>query len=375
MPEQPTVSIAACATYQLDAVRAALRSALDPLGGMRRYVRPGMRVLLKPNLLSATDPERGVTTHPAVMQSVAELVIEAGGTAWIGDSPGGPTSRNAQVMAKSGAVRAAEAAGADLVPFRQPAWRRLNGVDYFVAPAVVDADLVIDLPKLKTHMYTLYTGAVKNLYGVIVGTRKRDLHFIAPGVVEFGDILVGVLELVQPGLTILDGVVGIHGNGPGASGTPNEYGCIAASTDPVALDAVVARAMGYRTGEVLHLTQASERGLGISDPGAARVVGDVRALEFGPLDLPRLHWYYRAPRWAGKPIRKLARVRPSVEAEACIGCGQCVEVCPKNVIARGRPPTIDLSGCIGCLCCAEICPEGAIAPQRSLLARLIGLGY
>jgi uncharacterized protein (DUF362 family)/NAD-dependent dihydropyrimidine dehydrogenase PreA subunit len=333
-----------------------------------------MRVLLKPNMLTAADWERAVTTHPAVVQAVAELVQEAGGTVWIGDSPGGPIEGNPQVWRENGIADATERTRAQLLPFDRAAWKRVNGADYFVAPPILEADLVINLPKLKTHVLTLYTGAVKNLFGVIPGARKRDLHCRAPGVVDFSQILVDVLELVQPGLTILDGVLGQEGNGPGMGGTPHRYGCLVASSDPVALDAAVTRAIGYQAGEVLHLDQASARGLGVSDPTAVQVVGGHRALSFGKLSLPRARWYLRAPSWVGNLATWAARVRPGLMASACVGCGRCAEVCPRDAIAPGKPPVFDLKGCIGCLCCAEICPQGAIEPRRNLLARLIGLG-
>jgi uncharacterized protein (DUF362 family)/NAD-dependent dihydropyrimidine dehydrogenase PreA subunit len=309
------------------------------------------------------------------MQVVAEMVHEAGGTVWIGDSPSGPMERSAHVMCECGATAAAEAAGATVVPFDQVIWKYHRGVDYFIAPPVLDADLVINLPKLKTHMLTSYTGAIKNLYGVITGTRKRELHLYAPGVEAFGEVMVDVLELVQPGLTILDGVEGIDGNGPGLSGTWHAYGCIAASTDPVALDTAVTQGMGYRPGEVYHLIQASARGLGVSDGAALDVVGDRQALAFGRLNLPRAHWYLRLPSWVGAPVRQMARVRPQVRADACTGCGQCAEACPRDVITPARPPVFELENCIGCMCCAEICPQGAILPNRNLLARLIGIGH
>ena len=372
---RPVVAVATCRSYDIDVLRVALEAVLDPLGGMRRFVRPGMRVLLKPNLLKAVDPESGITTHPAMLQVVSELVIKAGGAVWIGDSPAGPVERNAQVMRKCGIVAAAEACGADVVPFEQVVWKRLNGADYFIAEPVLDADLVINLPKLKTHVLTLYTGAVKNLFGTIPGRRKRELHLGAPGIKAFGEVLVDVLQLVRPRLTILDGILGMHGNGPGKGGTPHRYDCIAASTDPVALDAVVTQAMGCRAGAVLHLGQAEARGLGVSAPDDVHVTGDVEALAFGRLDVPRMGSLLRLPVWAGTPLQKLVKVRPRVEASGCIGCGQCAEVCPKEVITPGRPPAFDLDHCIGCLCCAEICPRGVIYPERNLFARWIGIGY
>ena len=370
----PIVSVVPCKTYKPDTVRQAVTAVLAPLGGISRFVRPGMQVLLKPNLLAAADLERAITTHPAVVQAVVELVQEAGGTALIGDSPGGPAKNGPLVYHRSGMAEIAECTGARLVPFDSMVWKRLNGNDYLIARPVLEADLVINLPKLKTHILTLYTGAVKNLFGTIPGTRKREVHCRAPGVRDFSQALVDVLELVRPGLTLMDGVLGQEGNGPGMGGTPRRYGCLAASEDPVALDAVIAGALGYRSGDVLHLAQAGDRGLGVSDLDALQIAGERRPLDFGTVSLPKAHWYFRVPAWASAPLHGAIRLRPRLDLSACVGCSACVEVCPREAITPGQPPLFDLDRCIGCFCCAEVCPQGAITPNPNLIARLIGVG-
>jgi uncharacterized protein (DUF362 family)/Pyruvate/2-oxoacid:ferredoxin oxidoreductase delta subunit len=345
---------------------------------MERFVRPGARILLKPNLLAASPLERAVTTHPAVVRAVAELVQAAGGEVLIGDSPAGSVDVADRVMRRTGVVDVAAETGAQVVPFTGIEWKRRNGVDYHVARPVVEADLVINLPKLKTHTLTLYTGAVKNMFGAIVGARKRELHVYAPGVQDFSRVLADVLELVPPGLTIMDGILGQEGSGPGAGGTPRSYDCLVASVDPVALDSVITGAMGYRRGEVLHLTQAADRGLGTADRDAIRVETEPGLLDFGPLDLPTPRWYLRVPGWISAPLRGMIKLYPELQLEECVGCGRCIEVCPRDAITPGQaprtPPSFDLDDCVGCMCCAEVCPEGAIEPGRNLLARLIGLG-
>jgi uncharacterized protein (DUF362 family)/Pyruvate/2-oxoacid:ferredoxin oxidoreductase delta subunit len=369
-----TVAIIRCDTYDLDIVRSAITALLAPLGGIGRFVRPGMRVLLKPNLLSAADLEKAVTTHPAVVQAVAELAQGAGGIALIGDSPGGPVENAAQVWRVSGMADVAAQTGATLVPFSKVAWKRLNGADYLLAHPVFDADLIINLPKLKTHTLALYTGAVKNLFGAIPGSRKRELHLRAPGIQDFSRVLVDVLELVRPGLTILDGVIGQEGDGPGTGGTPRRYGCLAASADPVALDTVITAAMGFRPGEVLHLAEAGGRGLGNAEMGTIQIEGDRQALDFGRVRLPGSHWYFRAPAWVSAPLYRSARLRPQLTPALCASCGRCAEACPREAIVLDGLPRFDLERCVGCLCCAEICPQGAIATHRGLVARLIGAG-
>jgi uncharacterized protein (DUF362 family)/ferredoxin len=367
------VSIVPCNDYELDAVRQAVRACLAPLGGIERFVRPGMRVLLKPNLLAAAEREQAVTTHPALVQAVAELVRAADGEALIGDSPAGAVKDNPHVWRKSGMPAAAEQSGASLVPFDSVTWLRHSGADYLVARPVSEADFVINLPKIKTHSTTLYSGAIKNLLGVVPGTHKTEMHIRSIGIQDFSRELVNLLEIVRPGLTIMDGVWGLEGNGPGASGTPHHYGCLAASEDAVALDAVITRAMGYQTGAVLHVALAGDRGLGVSDPARIQVIGPAGGLEFGRLALPASHWYMRVPSWVSAPIQGQIKLTPRFDPALCNGCAKCVQVCAGKALSTGKPPRLDKKLCIGCMCCAEVCLQGAIEPARSRLAQMIGL--
>ncbi len=274
------VSVVPCDTYELDAVRQAIKACLEPLGGIQRFVHPGMHVLLKPNLLAAAEREQAVTTHPLIVQVVAEMVHAAGGEVWIGDSPGGPVDANPAIYQKAGMVEVSEQTHSSIVMFDNAVWKRQGNLNYYIARQVVEADLVINLPKIKTHGTTLFTGSVKNLFGVIPGKRKMEVHLRSPMLPDFSKELVNVLEFVHPGLNIIDGIIGQEGRGPGASGTPHAYQCLAASTDAVALDTVITQAMGYRHGEVLHLIQAGMRGIRSQRPSPYHNRGSARNIEF-----------------------------------------------------------------------------------------------
>lgn len=368
------VAVAACKTYELDLVRKSVADCLKPLGGMSAFVRPSMTVLLKPNMLTAATPDQAITTHPLVVQAVAEQVIQAGAKAWIGDSANNSSKDDRVLWNKTGNEQAARESGAKLVPFSGAVWKHLNGFDYILAKPVSQVDLIINLPKLKTHTLTLYTGAIKNLFGCVPGGRKGAIHVQAPGVKDFSRMLVDILELVRPSLSIMDAVVGMEGNGPGSSGTPRECGFLAASTDAVALDSVCSQAMGYRMGDVLHIAYAAKRGLGNIDPAAIEIKGEPQALNFGSMKILPTKHIFDVPSWLTAPIAGQLKLRPRVESTKCTGCGTCSEVCPVSAITAGQPPVFDLKKCIGCMCCGEACPDGAITPHRTWIGRLAGIG-
>ena len=260
------VYLAACPDY--GQAEAKLREAVAALGGMERFVRPGERILLKANLLRAAPPESAICTHPAVAAAAAKLVAEAGGTAVITDSPGGALHKEAVLRGlyeKTGMAQAAAASGAELCydastrTVSLPAGRVLKQAEV-IAP-VAEADGVFDLPKLKTHVLMSMTGAVKNLFGVLPGLSKVGYHATHPSQEQFADVLLDLAEYVRPRLSIMDGVLAMEGDGPGASGTPRHAGVLLVSDSPLALDAAAAALIGLPQASNPVLLAAQRRGL------------------------------------------------------------------------------------------------------------------
>jgi len=249
--DRPAVALIPCTGYDRDAVEAAVGRALELLGGMSRFVQPGQRVLIKPNLLLPSPPERAIVTHPAVLRAVVRQVQAAGGQALIADNPVVlPVSHRLWEIAYERAGWAAVAAetgarlNTSIVPEQHPhpGGHLLHAVD--TSSFLAEADVVISLPKLKSHNFMRFTGAVKNLFGVVPGTVKFGYHLKLQTAERFADMLLDLASFVRPALTVMDGVVGMDGHGPSA-GDPFAAGVILASTDPVALDVAALGVVGH----------------------------------------------------------------------------------------------------------------------------------
>ncbi len=379
----PDVVLSPCADYAPETVGPALDRALAPLGGLN-WVKPGMRIALKANLVSFLKPERAATTHPAVLCALTERLAALGAEVVVGDSSGGlyTAAYVSRVYAAAG-MRAVEQCGGRLNrnfeerevhypegrvcrDFRYTAW--LDG-----------ADAVINVCKLKTHGMMAMSCGAKNLFGVIPGTVKPEYHFRYPDPRDFARMIVDLDEYFKPRLTIVDAVECMEGNGP-TGGTPRHMGLLAAGESPHRVDLACAALIGLERAEVPTLEAALERGLipetvdGLNISGRLEdfTLPDFKRIVTGNSHLFRGDGKHLGSRLTGALLDRLLSQRPAVERRLCVGCGQCRDICPgKAITMRGGLPVIDRGKCIRCFCCQEFCPKSAMKVRRTAVARAL----
>ena len=378
------VYVIRCGGYEQ--TEEALRSVLAQMGGMERFVRPGERILLKANLLRPAPPESAVCTHPAVVEAVAKLVQEAGGRAVITDSPGGALQKEStlrHLYEKTGMAQAAARSGAELSYDAStrlvsiPRGKALHQAE-IITPAA-EADGVFDLCKMKTHVLMGMTGAVKNSFGIIPGLSKVGFHGSHPDRTDFADVVLDLTSFLSPRLSIMDGVLAMEGEGPGASGTPRQVGLLLVSENPLALDVAAAEIMGLPRDSNPLLLAAQRRGLTPNRAEEVELVGgsweELRIPDYRfPSNVRRDLMEFLGP-LAG-PAKKLCKAilsqTPKIQPERCVGCGICQKACPgKAITLEGGKAKVHPSSCIRCFCCHELCPQKAVALKRGPLGRLL----
>lgn len=322
----------------------------------------GKRVLIKPNVLRSSEAKEGIVTHPTVLRAVVEKVETMGpASIVVGDNPGlFSYGANEESFRKAGLMEAAKGYYQNIGNDSQQVDFNPDFMDTVsLSRAVLEADILISLPKFKTHGLTVLTGAIKNSYGFLPGAQKARLHKAAGNPERFHEMVVDVFRLRVPDLFIVDAVVGMEGNGP-ASPDLRDIGLLLASDNGVALDGVIASMMGCEPGRLRFLRKAKEMGLGDYDLNSIEVIGELKPLKG-----------FRLPPLGGEAIfqnetvqemlQERTLLRPQADPDLCTACGACIDQCPVSALSMGDDiPQVDADTCITCFCCQEICPEKAI---------------
>ena len=382
------VALVPCADYAQ--AEKAVETAIDLIGGVETLINKEEKLLLKPNLLAKTPVEKACTTHPAVFGGVAKYLLAHGYTHLsYGDSPGhGDPHGNAKecgiaAVAETLGIPAADFSGGTRTPY---AGGKVAN-EFILANAVLEADGIVNICKMKTHMLERITGAQKNLFGCVFGLNKGASHVKFPNSVEFAKMLADLNCMLPARLHVMDGIVAMEGNGP-QSGTPKQMGVILASTDPIALDTVFASLVYLDPTFVPTNVIGGARGVGESDVTKIAVVtlgGCLTVPEAQAKYGDKTFDVYRAPEDKGeikylRPFKKLIRRRPKIKKDLCVKCGICVKSCPVEGGAlhfekKGKPPVYDYSKCIGCYCCQEMCPKRAIYDYQHPIAKIANIKF
>lgn len=380
------VALVKCDSYESGLVYKSVEKAIELLGGIEKFVKKGDKVLIKPNLLSPKSPDKAVTTHPEVVRAVIKIVKEIGAIPFVGDSPGGNVVGSCQTKRflatiekywkETGMQKVCEEEGAQLVSFETGGVEvfRLKNRKYVseihLAKIIFSFDVIINIPKLKTHGMVLFTGAIKNLYGCVPGLIKAQYHKLAIHPDDFSGVLVDIYSLVKPKFSIIDGIYGMDGNGPSA-GRIKKFSVIIAGEDAVAVDAVASIIMGFKDPKEVPTTKiAYKQGLGECDLKKIEILGEkLEEVKQKDFIKPTNAILKMAPQWLINLVSKFIWSYPEINKDKCVNCRMCLKSCPMQAIEiNDGYPFVNRKKCIACMCCHELCNYYAVDIRLSWLA-------
>ncbi|MBP3941676.1 MAG: DUF362 domain-containing protein [Christensenellaceae bacterium] len=363
-------AVVPCADYAEENIRKAIEEAASAIGGLD-FIKPGDKVVIKSNILGAKAPETAATTHPMMLYTLSKMLIERGASVVIGDSPGGVfTSAYLSGIYRGAKLLDVEKSGAKLNYNTEVKEAQINGKsakEISYTTYLDDADYIINFAKLKTHGMLLYTGATKNMFGIIPGLTKPDYHYRFPKAEDFANMLVDLNEFKKPTISFIDAVMGMEGNGPN-NGDPRHIGALIASKSPYHADLIATALIGIDPQRVIYLKAAAERGLAKKDVSEIEVYGDIRALAVP--DFKKMPGETDT-HFKSKFRERVFSRRPVLIPSLCRECGRCAEFCPQDAIKLDPKPKIDRKNCIRCFCCQEFCPFNALVAKQPWLAKLV----
>jgi uncharacterized protein (DUF362 family)/Pyruvate/2-oxoacid:ferredoxin oxidoreductase delta subunit len=367
-------SIVAIQKIESDDIKKAVFKGLELINA-KELMKNGQVILLKPNLLGAWPPERAATTHPEVVRAVIRWIkqynpkkiylSDSSGTAKMG------VTENA--MKISGLKAVCEEEGVEGIPFEKTE-RKIYQVpnpleleEITSSKLLEEVDLIINLPKIKTHGQCLLTCCIKNMFGTLLLGNKAKTHARSARIERFSAALADIYSVSKPNLTIVDGYLCQEGQGPSA-GDVVKMDVILAGYDPVALDTVVCEITGINPKDVIHLKMSEKKGLGTMDLENIKIIGNSTKEVYRKFKKPKIRPVSAPlPRWLAKYIANVVfRASVKFNPDKCRLCGTCWENCPGNAIIppeqmkKGNTPTWIKKNCIMCYCCVELCPYEAV---------------
>ncbi len=375
------VSVHKCTNYNYYNVKQSLLRNIQDLGGLEKYISKGEKILLKINLLMKRKPHEATTTHPEFIKALAEILIEYGCKVVIGDSPGGPFNEMIlkSIYKYNEIEKISNEVGATL-NFNCDSFTLKNSdnllLKSFTATDMLnDVDKVISVSKLKTHKMMTFTGAVKNMFGIVPGINKAEYHMNLPTYEKFADALIDICQGANPILSFMDGIVGMEGEGP-SGGSPVDIGVSIASSSPYHLDKVACNIINLDFDRVPTIRRCVERKICTNDLSDINIIGeDLTSFIVEKYDIPEtklIGFTTSLPKPIEKFINRHIQPKPIFNYSTCVACGICRDSCPAKVISMDTgKPKVELEQCIRCFCCQELCPIKAVTVKRPLMLKLL----
>lgn len=362
------VSIVKCDNYNTENVFEAVKKAIDLIGiDLREKVLSAENVLIKPNLCNNSKPDEGITTHPEVIKAILQLIKAYDTDILIGDnSVGRDEPKHLDVVYRTCGVDdiiETYCCKKDYLNNDIKAYGcMIDGKEHFfyLSEKILATSFIINVPKFKTHSLMTYTGAIKNLYGMIPGNTKRQLHVELPNKQQFAELLVNMYDLIRPGLNIVDAVIGIEGEGPSKGGKKRKIGYIIASENALAVDIVATMMMGIAYQEVPTNDYAYKYYDIKSVDDFLEIVGEpIEQCIQSDFVLPNTVLFNDQ---LTERIFSISTPKLTIDADKCKRCMMCLENCPKDAIRLSEDDNlqIDTLECISCMICMEICPFAAV---------------
>jgi len=376
--EKTKVSIVKLVDYQSESTLAALKRSLNLLGGLEKFIKTGSRVFVKINHLSPpSPPEKAIVTHPFFTGEVLRLLKEFNLKITVGDDIQSDAKKDGFLI--SGYRQVCNELGIRLVNLKKNGFRAVECKGevlkkVYISPPVLEADFIINLPKLKTHSFTAFTGAVKNMFGIIPLGLRLDYHRQYIKNELFSQMLVDIFSCAPPHLTLMDGVIAMEGEGPSAGNLVNA-GLILASQDAVAVDAVASKVIGFNPLDIYTTLFAHERGLGVGKMENIEIMGenihDVELRNFKKSALAVGLLRRKIPSLLYAYIQSQLTFIPEVVSSRCNACMECINICPCNAAKLVQDSSwIDEGLCIHCMCCHEVCRFRAIKLKQSFMGKV-----
>lgn len=367
--DKTKISLKYCAAYKQEILDEVICKVLEPFN-LPSIIIPGSKVLIKPNLLGNYKPAQAITTHPSVLEALIKILKELDADIYLGDSPGNSLIGIKNIWETTQVAGLEKKYNVKLVNFEACGLREFktnipNIKSIHLSKILFDVDYIINVPKLKTHTLTGFSCGVKNLYGCVPGARKAEYHKLAPKKENFVLVLNEIYNILKDKIciTLVDGIEGLEGNGPGINGEKRNYNGIFASTDAAVLDEFILSLIDKnKTKENFNKVEF------IGD--------DLNKFNFDNVKLPSTKLLYALPPVMTKLLIKclggFVWIKPYIDNKKCKRCAQCVKACPAKAVKidKNKNLFVDVKKCISCFCCHELCENKSIEIKTSLLAKL-----